>query len=33
MMIKFKKPLEEDPYEDFFERYNFDDKMKEFEFK
>lgn len=33
MMIKFEEPMDEEPFEDFFERYNFDDRMKEFEEK
>ena len=29
-MVEFDEPLDEGPFEDFFDRYNFDDKMSEF---
>lgn len=32
-MIEFEKPLNEDPYGDFFKRYDFEDKMEEFKDK
>ncbi len=32
-MVGFDKPIDENPYDDFFKRYDFDDRMKEFEEK
>jgi len=31
--MDFQKPIDENPYEDFFKRYDFNDKMGEFEEK
>lgn len=31
--MEFYKPIDENPYDDFFERYDFNDIMKEFEEK
>lgn len=32
-MIGFEKPLDDSPYDDFFKRYDFEDRMEDFKDK